>query len=113
MQCINRHIIVIGILLRVGFPKILCGNTRDKESYLVYKCTITWIDFKTPMAVWSRKSVDYSNLKIFKILVFVHIKLDKIDIKNIKCVFISYPEFEKYYKLWDVKFGGLKFIISM
>lgn len=58
------------------------------------------------------KLVNYSNLKIFKALLFVKIKLDQLDGKTVKCVFIVSSKCGKGYKLWEVESEGSRFIIS-
>ena len=74
--------------------------------------SINRIDLKTPMEVWSGIPADYSNLKVFGTLAFAHVKQDKLDARAVKCVFMGYPKGVKGYKLWKMKPGGLKFIIS-
>jgi len=64
------------------------------------------------MEVWSRKPTEYSNLKVFGALAFAHVRQDKLDARSMKCIFIGYPEGVKGYKLWKMKPGGSKFIIS-
>ncbi|MCH80452.1 copia LTR rider [Trifolium medium] len=49
-------------------------------------------DLKTLMEVWSGRSTDYSNLKIFGALAFAHVKQDKLDARAVKCAFIGYLE---------------------
>lgn len=41
------------------------------------------------MEVWSEKMIDYSNFKVFDTLPFAHIKHDKLDARDVKCVFIE------------------------
>lgn len=50
--------------------------------------------------------MDKSNLKVFKDLTCVHIKRDKLDVRVMKCVFISYVEGVISYKMWKIKSGG-------
>lgn len=66
----------------------------------------------TSMLLGIGKLVNYSNLKIFKGLLFVKIKLDQLDGKTVKCVFIVYSKCGKCYKLWEVESEGSRFIIS-
>ena len=64
------------------------------------------------MEVWSGRPADYSNLKVFGALAFAHVKQDKLDAWAVKCIFISYPEGVKGYKLWKMEPVRSKFIIS-
>jgi len=75
-------------------------------AHLINRCPSTGKDFKTPMEVWSGKPVDYSSLKVFGALVYVHIKQDKLEPRALKCVFIGYPEGVKGYKLWELESSG-------
>jgi len=44
------------------------------------------------MEVWSGRPANYSNLKVFGALTFVHAKQDKLDARAVKCIFIGYSE---------------------
>lgn len=64
------------------------------------------------MKVWSRKPIYYYVLKIVKILLFVQIKIFKLDDNVMNCVFNDYPIYDKGYQLWKVELRGSKFIIE-
>jgi len=64
------------------------------------------------MEVWSGRPADYSNLKVFGVLAFAHVKQDKLNARAVKCIFMGYPKGVKGYKLWKMEPGGSKFIIS-
>jgi len=49
---------------------------------------------------------------VFGSLAFAHVKQGKLDAKAVKCVFISYPEGVKGYKLWKLEPGETRCIIN-
>ena len=100
------------MMLGARLSKSFWGEVVSTATYLINKCPSTGIDLKTPMEVWSGRPADYSNLKVFGALTFAHIKQDKLDTRDVKCIFIGYPEGVKGYKLWKMEPGGSKFIIS-
>lgn len=71
------------------------------------------VDLKTHMQIWSGKLIECSNLKVFKVLVVVNIKQDKLDVKVVKRDFNCYLEGMKCYKWWKAKPRGSIFFISM
>lgn len=51
------------------------------------------LHFKLPMEAWTRKKVNFLQLKFFCCVLYVHIKSenrDKLDAKATKCLFIRY-----------------------
>lgn len=77
------------MLLGVRLPKSFRGKASDKATYLIARCSFIEINFKITTKVWSRKPIDYSNLKVSRERVVKH-------------VFIDYLEGVKGYKLWKV-----------
>jgi len=64
------------------------------------------------MEAWSGEPPDYSGLKVFGSLTFAHVKQGKLDARVVKCLFIGYLEGVKGYKLWKLKSGETRCIIS-
>ncbi|XP_073224696.1 uncharacterized mitochondrial protein AtMg00710-like [Cicer arietinum] len=93
------------MILSVGLPKTLCGEATVTTVYLINRCPSSTIGFKTPIEMWSGKPTDYSILKVFGSLAFVHTRQDKLDPRAIICAFIGYPTGIKGYKLWRVDQG--------
>lgn len=100
------------MLLSAGLPKSLWGETMSTSGYLINRCPSTAINLKTPMEMWNGKPPDYSYLKVFGCLAYVHIKQDNLDARDMKCVFIGYPTGVKGYKLWCLEKGHAKCLIS-
>lgn len=69
---------------------------------MIDRCLFIEIYFKSLMEVWCGKLIDYSNLKFLKLCHFAHIQTYKHDVMVVKCVFISYHEGVKRYKLWKM-----------
>ena len=62
------------------------------------------IDFKVPQKVWSGKPVDYSMLRIFGCLTYVHVQSgerSKLDSQSRKCICLGLESGVKGYRLWD------------
>ncbi|KAE8662818.1 hypothetical protein F3Y22_tig00113124pilonHSYRG00138 [Hibiscus syriacus] len=82
--------------------------------YLVNRAPSTAIELKTPMEMWTSKPVDYSNLHVFRSIVYVMYncqEISKLDPKSMKCKFLGYADGVKGYRLWDLT--ARKVIISM
>jgi hypothetical protein len=76
-----------------------------------YACSVTnrspaaGIDFKVLEEVWSGKPVDYSMLRIFGCLTYVHVQSgerSKLDSKSKKCICLGLESGVKGYRLWDL-----------
>ena len=100
------------MLLSAGLPKAFWGEAANTTAYLINRCPSSALGFKTPMEAWSGEPPDYSKLKVFGSLAFAHVKQGKLDARAAKCVFIGYPEGVKGNKLWKLKPGETRCIIS-
>ncbi|GJT68803.1 gag-pol polyprotein [Tanacetum coccineum] len=61
------------------------------------------VELKTPMEMWTGKSVNFSDLNIFGSPVYVMYnsqETTKLDPKSRKCLFLGYADREKGYRLW-------------
>jgi len=65
--------------------------------YLVNRFSHTSIDFQIPEEVWLVIPVDYSTLRIFRCLVFVHVNNGKLAPRAVKCMFPEYASESKGY----------------
>ena len=61
---------------------------------------IVAIEKKTSQEVWSGSPTTYSDLKIFRCLVYAHVDNGKLEPKSVKCIFLGYKYGVKGYKLW-------------
>lgn len=64
------------------------------------------------MEKWSGQPADYKHLRTFGCVAYAHIDQGKLEPRAKKCVFLGYPEGVKGYKLWCVKEGCQKTLIS-
>jgi hypothetical protein len=78
--------------------------------YLINRSPNSAIDFKIPKEVWTGKSVDYSNLRIFGCPAYAHVNNEKLVPRAQKCTFIGYGSGVKGYRLLCV--DSKKVIVS-
>jgi hypothetical protein len=74
--------------------------------YLVNKSPSSTLDDMTPKEVWTCKEPSLTHLKVFGCDAYVHVpkeNMSKLDKKAKKCIFISYKDRLKGYKLWNPK----------
>lgn len=86
-----------------------------KTSYLVDRCSFTWINLQTLIVVCSRKLENYSYSKVAKAFPITQIKLIKFNGKIMDYIINDYPRGGKGYEfLWVEarwsKFNNLKCI---
>ncbi|GFP94270.1 dolichol-phosphate mannosyltransferase subunit 1 [Phtheirospermum japonicum] len=93
----------------------VCGPAKDPtqggDRYFLSFPSVP-LNGQCPEVVWCGKEIDYSNLRIFGCAVFVHQKLDKLEPRFVKCIFLGYSEGFKGYRLWLRSEPGFKVIIS-
>uniref|UniRef100_A0A2N9FEH3 CCHC-type domain-containing protein n=1 Tax=Fagus sylvatica TaxID=28930 RepID=A0A2N9FEH3_FAGSY len=68
------------------------------------RCLRVALDGKVAEEVWTGQEVDYSFMRIFGCLAYVHISGEdrsKLDPKSKKCIFLGFKKGVKGYKLWD------------
>lgn len=62
--------------------------------------------------MWSGKPSKYHSLRVFGCVAYAHSKIDKLESRALKCIFVGYPEGVKGYKLWVDEPGKQKCIVS-
>ncbi|RDX92512.1 hypothetical protein CR513_25348, partial [Mucuna pruriens] len=100
------------MLLSASLPKTFWGGAVIIAIHLINRCPLSAIGFKIPMKLWNVKPTNYSNLRVFGALAFVHVKQDRLGACAIRYAFIGYPCRIKGYKLGRMKLGEPKCIIS-
>ena len=111
----NRTILerVRCLLIYSGLPKSFWGEAVVTATYLINRCPSSAIEYKTPIEVWSGRTVSYGNLRIFGCVAYAHIKQDKLEPRARRCIFLGYPDGVKGYKLMSIEAGNhQKFFIS-
>ena len=73
--------------------------------YILNRLPRAALDGKVAEEVWIGKEVDYSLMRIFECLAYVHIPIKerpKLDSKSKKCIFLEFKKGVKGYKFWDL-----------
>ena len=68
----------------------------------------TALKFKSTQEVWYDSSADYSNLRVFSCLVYIHVSKAKLEPITKKCIFIGYSLGVKGYRYWCEKSKKIK-----
>ena len=110
----NRTILerVRCMLLSAGLPKIFLAEAAMTVVYLINKCPLTTLNFKTPEEIWFGHPPSLKQLKVFGCVAYAHIRQDKLEPRAVKCIFLGYPEEVKGYKLWCLEAGFKRCLVS-
>ncbi|KAL5770994.1 hypothetical protein ACOSP7_015148 [Xanthoceras sorbifolium] len=90
--------------LHAGLPKMLWAEAVNTAAYLINRGPSVPLDGGIPEEVWSKKEVNFSHLRVFGCISYVHIdsaERSKLDAKSNKCVFVGYGGDEFGYRFWD------------
>lgn len=92
---------VCSLLSESGLPKELWAEAAATAFHLINKSPSSAIGNKIPDEVWyKRRGLDYSYLKRFGCVVYVHTDDGKLNPRAKKCIFIGYPIGVKGYMIW-------------
>ena len=110
----NRTLLerVRAILATSGLSKKFWGEAVCTAAYLINRSPSVPLGGKCPEFVFTGKPLDLNNLRIFGSAGYVHQKIDKLEPRSKKCVFLGYPEGVKGYRLWNKSEPGFKVVIS-
>ena len=81
--------------LHAGLPKTFWADAVSTATYLINSGPSFSMEFRLPEEVWSGKEVNFSHLKVFGCVFYVHIDSDarsKLDAKSKICFLISYGD---------------------
>jgi hypothetical protein len=100
MERMNRSIAerARSLKLNVGLVKICWADAMSMVCYLMNKSPSAALDEKVAEEVWTSNEVDYSGLRVFGCLAYVHIPSEersKLDPKSRQCVFLRYEKMVK------------------
>ena len=106
VERLNRTITETARCLRLnaGLPKVFWAEVVNMACYIINRSPRVALDGKVAEEVWIGQEVDYSFMRIFGCLTYVHISSEdrsKLDPKSKKCIFFNYEKGVKGYKLWD------------
>jgi hypothetical protein len=74
------------------------------SSYLLNRSPTTSIKMKVPQEAWSGTKLNVSHLRTFGCITYAHIPFElrkKLDDRSDKCIFTSYSETSKSYRLYN------------
>ena len=108
----NRIILekVRSLLASSGLSKKFWGEAVCVAAYLINRSPSVPLGGKCPENVFTGKSLDLSNLRVFGCV--AHVKGDNIEPRSKKYVFLGYSEGVKGYRLWNLSEPGFKVVIS-
>ena len=75
---------------------------------IISGCQIANVHLKTPEEKWSGRKPNFSHLKIFGCVCYVHVLRTKLDSKSEKCIFIGYTKEQKGYRCYNPNTKDLK-----
>ncbi|KAI8433502.1 hypothetical protein MSG28_015534 [Choristoneura fumiferana] len=84
-------------------PTVLWAEAVNSAAYIINRTGKSSVDGKSPYELWSGKSYDIHNLKIFGTTVYVHIpkeKRHKWDLKGEKGIMVGYGETTKGFRVY-------------
>ena len=90
--------------LHAGLPKTFWAVAISTADYLINRGPSVPMEFKLPKEIWSSKEVNFSHLKVFCCVSYVHIYFvahSKLDAKSKICFFIDYGDEKFGYRFWD------------
>nr|GEY34110.1 retrovirus-related Pol polyprotein from transposon TNT 1-94 [Tanacetum cinerariifolium] len=88
------------MLSHANFDKDLWVKAATTLSYLVNRSPHRSLDVNIPEILWSGNSVDYSNLRVFRCPVYVHVNEEKLASHAVICIFLGYGSGVKGYRVW-------------
>lgn len=100
------------MLFHANLPKAFWGEAVATVAYVINRSPSAAIDFKTSYEMWTGHKQSLDHLRVFECLAYAHIKQGKLEPRAKRCLFIGYPTGVKGYKLWNLKAGLPKTIVS-
>ena len=92
------------IRLHAGLPKTSWANVISTAAYLINRGPTVPMEFSLSKEIWSGKEVNFSHLKVFCCVSYVHIDSvthSKLDAKSKICFSINYGDEKFGYRFWD------------
>jgi len=84
-----------------GLTRTFLVEEVNTTCYLINRGPHPGINLKTPYELWSGKSDDYSNLRVFGCIVYYHVNEGKLEPRAKKGVFVGYGDGVKGYRIWS------------
>ncbi|KAE8655918.1 NAC domain-containing protein 48 [Hibiscus syriacus] len=93
-----------GIKMKTTVPMTPQQNAINTATYLINRGPSVPLVGRVPEEVWSKKEINFSHLRVFGYVSYVHIysaERSKLDTKSNKCAFVGYGSDEFGYRFWD------------
>ena len=88
------------ILKQAKLGKHFWADVVATTCYLITLSPYTALKFKSPQEVWYNTSVNYSSLRVFGCLIYIHVNNGKLEPKARKCISVGYGVGVKGYRVW-------------
>ena len=88
------------MLAESGLEKKFWAEAASTAVYLINRAPNASIEFKIPEEVWSGVKVEFSHLRRFGCVAYVHTVQDKMSLRALKGIFMGYPQGTKRYRVW-------------
>lgn len=107
MERMNRTLMECERCMRIhaGLPEALWVKVVNHASYLVNRSPSKYLDFNCTEEVWYNKSIEYTNIKVFRCNAYALIPNDertKLKPKSLEFIFLGFESSVKGFKLWDL-----------
>ena len=89
------------MLSNAGLERRFWAEAVSTACYLINRGPHTGIHLKTPYEMWSGKSADYSNLRVFGCTAYYHVSEGKLEPRAKKGVFVGYGDGVKGFRIWS------------
>ncbi|GMP45293.1 hypothetical protein CsSME_00013870 [Camellia sinensis var. sinensis] len=92
--------------IQAELPKMFWADVVNTAAYLINRGPSVPLDGELPKEAWNGKEVNFSFLKVFGCVSYVHIDFadrSKLDSKSVKYTFIGYDIDQFGYRFWDNK----------
>lgn len=77
------------ILFDANVPKILWKEAITMAIYLINRCLLVSLNFKTPEEMWFSKPFKYNHLSVFGCVAYAHVRQGKLEPRALKCIFLG------------------------
>ncbi|GJR98627.1 retrovirus-related pol polyprotein from transposon TNT 1-94 [Tanacetum coccineum] len=88
------------MLSHANLDKDFWVEAATTATYLINRSPHRSLDGNIPEILWSGNLVDYSNLRVFRCPVYVHVNEGKLVPRVVKCIFLGYGSGVKGYRVW-------------
>ena len=89
------------MLSNAGLSRMFWAEAVNTACYLINRGPHTGLNLKTPFELWSGKSADYTNLRIFGCTAYYHVNEGKLEPRAKKGVFVGYGDGVKGFRIWS------------